>query len=104
MSAEVGEFSELFPTVPLSSLPDSVWQSVRAGVPLAASYALYEKKTARLIADAERVNAKNSSSSTGPVGREPSSDFFSPDEVRAMSRDEVRKNYAKIMASMKKWN
>ena len=104
MSAEIGEFSELFPSVSLSSIPDSVWQSVKGGVPLAASYALYEKRTAILLADAKQANEKNSALSTGPLGREVSSDFFSADEVRAMSRDEVRKNYKKIMESMKKWN
>ena len=104
MSAEIGEFSELFPSVPLSSIPDSVWQSVKGGVPLAASYALYEKKTSIMLDDAKRANEKNSARSTGPMGTEASSDFFSPDEVRAMSRDEVRSNYKKIMDSMKKWN
>jgi len=104
MSNEINEFSELFPAVSLSGIPDSVWQDVKNGIPLSASYALYEKKTGLLIADAKRVNQKNSSLSTGPIGSECASDFFSPDEVRAMSRDEVRKNYSKIMESMKKWN
>ena len=104
MSYEITEFSELFPTVSVSSIPDSVWESVKSGIPLSASYALYEKKTALLLTDAKKVNQKNSALSTGPLGREPASDFFSPDEVKAMSRDEVRKNYSKIMESMKKWN
>lgn len=30
-------------------------------------------------------------------------DFFSPEEVRAMSRKEVRENYTAIMNSIKKW-
>ena len=104
MSNEVNEFSELFPSVPLTSIPDSVWQSVKGGIPIAAAYALYEKKANLIEADAKRINTKNSSSSTGPIGKEPTSDFFSPAEVRAMSRDEVRKNYSKIMESMKKWS
>lgn len=104
MSGEINEFSELFPAVSISSIPDSVWQSVKSGIPLSAAYALYEKKTGILQADAKKVNQKNSTLSTGPIGRECTTDFFSPDEVRAMSRDEVRKNYSKIMESMKKWN
>ncbi len=104
ISCEIGEFSDLFPAVSLSGIPDSVWQSVKNGVPLAAAYALFEKKAGLIKADANQVNKKNSSSSTGPIGKESASDFFSPEDVRAMSRDEVRKNYTKILESMKKWN
>jgi len=104
MSKEIEEFSELFPSEPLSSLPDSVWESVRGGVPLAASFALYEKRQALLRADAERANEQNRSSSTGSVGRSAVETFFSPSDVREMSREEVRNNYSTILESMKKWN
>ena len=104
MAGEVNEFSELFPHVSLSSIPDSVWENVKKGIPIAAAYALYEKKTALIAADAEKANCKNHALSTGPLGKEPTSDFFSPADVKAMSREEVRKNYPKIMESMKKWN
>lgn len=36
-------------------------------------------------------------------GENKQKDFFSPEEVRAMSRKEVRENYTAIMNSMKKW-
>ena len=104
MSREIGEFSELFPDKNVSSLPDSVWESVRNGVPLAAAYALYEKRITARAAEAERVNARNSDSSTGPIGKNSDESFFTPDEVRAMSRSEVRQNYSKILESMQKWN
>ena len=71
---------------------------------MAAAYALYEKKMAIASANAQLINQKNSSSSTGAIGRESENEFFSPEEVRLMSREEVRKNYSKIIDSMKKWN
>lgn len=104
MNRELGEFSELFPEKAVSSIPDSVWQSVKAGIPLAAAYALYEKKTAARLDVAARVNSKNNELSTGAVGRSTTENFYTPDEVRAMSRSEVKKNYSKIIESMKKWN
>ncbi len=104
MSHEIGEFSTLFPDTPISTLPDSVWESVRAGTPLAAAYALYEKKAAMRRADAERVNEKNGRISTGSVVSGTREAFFSPDEVRAMSREEIKANYSKILDSMKRWS
>ncbi len=104
MSREISEFSELFPERSITSLPDSVWESVKSGIPLAAAYALYERRAQLLAAQAEAVNEKNSTASTGPIGKDSDIGFFTPDEVRAMSRQEVRQNYSKILDSMKKWN
>jgi hypothetical protein len=42
--------------------------------------------------------------STGSLGKDTTESFFTPNEVRAMSRSEIRKNYSKILESMKKWN
>ena len=104
ISRDIGEFSELFPTHSINSIPDSVWESVKSGIPLAAAYALYEKKTSARLDVAARVNSKNNELSTGAVGRSSTENFYTPDEVRSMSRSEVRKNYSKIIESMKKWN
>ena len=101
---EISEFSELFPNEPLTSLPDSVWESVRGGIPLAAAYALYRRKTELRIEKANATNRKNSEMSTGAIGRDTTESFYTPDEVRAMSRSEIKKNYSKILDSMKKWN
>lgn len=101
--AEIGDFVALFPDVPVEELPDEVWECVRAGAPLAASYALYEKKK---YAEARRIaaiNAKNASRSPGAAGTDTASEYFTPDEVRRMSRAEVHANYSKIKESMKKW-
>ena len=101
--AEIGDFVVLFPDVPVEELPDEVWEGVRAGAPLAAAYALYEKKK---YAEAKRIaaiNAKNASRSPGAAGTDTASEYFTPDEVRRMSRAEVHANYSKIKESMKKW-
>ena len=104
MSREIGEFSEIFPEKSISSIPDNVWESVKRGIPLAAAYALYERKNAVRADAASRINERNGEKSTGAIGRSSTENFYTPDEVRAMSRAEVKRNYSKILESMKKWN
>jgi chromosome segregation ATPase len=101
--AEIGDFVALFPDVPVEELPDEVWESVRAGAPLAASYALYERKRAAKAKRVAAINQKNASRSPGAAGTDTASEYFTPDEVRRMSRAEVHANYSKIKESMKKW-
>ncbi|MBE6531021.1 MAG: hypothetical protein E7679_02865 [Ruminococcaceae bacterium] len=101
---EIGEFTELFPKKSLESVPEEVWDKVKSGVPLAAAYALYEKKAEARAAFTEEVNRKNAERSSGAVGREVGSIYYSPSEVKKMSAAEVKKNYAIIIESMKKWN
>lgn len=101
---ELGEFNRLFPEVPLQSVPDQVWHNVNEGIPLSAAYALYEKKQHMDAARAEQINRQNASRSAGRAGRNTAGEYFSPDEVRAMSQKQVHENYAKIVASMKTWN
>lgn len=103
MLAEYAEFSELFPDVSPDKIDDLVWESVKNGVPLAAAYALYDKKRSAEKRSAEAVNEKNSASAAGSVKGAGGDEYFSPAEVRAMSRGEVRANFDKIMSSMKKW-
>ncbi len=104
MATELGEFHTLFPEVNASSIPESIWEQVKNGIPLAASYALYEKKCILAREHAERVNLRNAKKTPGAAGKNTPSEYFSPDEVRAMSQAEVRSNYQKILESMKKWN
>lgn len=102
--AECMEFSELYPEVPLSSIPDSIWNSVRSGIPLAAAYALAERKEKLAKEKATEVNSKNRAYSTGALNTTKSGEYFSPAEVRAMSAAEVKANYSKIITSMSKWH
>ena len=102
IDAEYLEFARLFPGSDVSALPDSVCESVRAGVPLAAAYALYEKKKSFESFAAHEKNSKNANLSF-PVSDGESEKYFSPDEVKSMSRDEVRTNYKRIIESMRHW-
>lgn len=97
------EFCTLYPNTDMQQLPDSVWQDVGRGVPLAAAYALFERRryyTEQKAAEYNHTNMRRSSGSLEPT--EP--DYYSPAEVRAMSQSEVRANYDKIMRSMQKWH
>ena len=104
MMAQLNEFSDVYPEKSLDSIPTEVWGSVKCGVPLAAAYALYEKKTAVQTEFAQAVNSRNAERSSGAVGRECDCLYYSPDEVRQMSSSEVREKYNIIIESMKKWN
>lgn len=96
-------FRTLYPDVTESDIPDAVWEQARAGLPIEAAYALYERQEALRKAAAEQVNRKNAGNSWGKT-EEATNGFLSPDEVRGMSREEVRRNYDRILTSMKHWN
>lgn len=102
MTRECEEFESYFPEVSLRALPDEVWGQVRAGVPLAAAYALYERGLCNQARAAEAQNARNAAHlPDSPAQAE--SRYFSPAQVRAMSRREVRENYDRIFESMRHW-
>ena len=100
---DISDFSALFPEVALECIPDAVWEDVKNGIPLAASYALYERKMKAEQIKADRINLSNASRSPGVAGKDTASEYFSPDDVRKMSQAEVHSNYAKIKRSMKTW-
>ena len=104
IASEIAELHSLFPEANASQLPDEVKASIASGIPLAAAYALYEKRREAERARADGINRKNASLSYGAAGKNTPKEYFSPDEVRAMSQSEVRANYARIIESMKKWN
>lgn len=103
MGQECEEFRELYPEVALSALPDAVWADVRRGIPIAAAYALNERKQALTAQKAATYNQSNALRSSGALSPT-ESDYFSPEAVRAMTQKEVRANYQKIMRSMQKWH
>lgn len=103
MDRECEEFHSLYPSTPLSSLPDEVWEEVEKGIPVAAAYAYVERRRQRAAEIARKSNLENHGRSTGCIRNE-NRDYLSPSEVRTMSREEVRKNYALIMQSMNHWN
>ena len=103
LGRECAEFRDLYPDVPLSAIPDEAWDAVRSGVPLSAAFALAERKRARLEETAKESNLRNRSRSAGEVSQE-TSGYFSYDEVKNMSRTEIRENYNNILLSMQKWH
>lgn len=104
LHGECIEFANLYPGVPLSSIPDSIWESTKTGIPLAAAFALAEKKEQAAKAKAMNVNSQNNERSSGALSSAKTEEFFTPAEVRAMSVAEVKANYAKIITSMSKWH
>ena len=97
--SELDEFCLLFPGVPFSSLPVEVREAVDGGVPLAAAYALFEKREAHRAA----AGKKSAEGSWRGMNESAAGEYYSPAEVRGMSQKEVHKNYKKIMESMKHW-
>ena len=104
IKGQLGEFSALFPNVSPEDIPEEVWESVAVGGSLAAAYALYHRKEQLRRNRVRELNDKNAELSTGKVGVDSAKEYFTPSDVRAMSRSEVRANYSKILDSMKKWN
>jgi hypothetical protein len=102
--AQINDFYSLFPSTSLESIPDTVWESVKQGNSLAAAYAIYHRRLELKQAEANKINTKNAALSAGNAGQNTASEYYTPQEVRAMSQSEVRANYQKIIESMKKWN
>ena len=97
------EFQQLYPKTALSELPDEVWQDVKRGIPIAAAFALSERKRTLAEEKATLYNRDNERRSSGAL-EATAPDYFSPAEVRSMTPGEVRANYQKIMQSMQKWH
>ena len=101
--AEREYFLRIFPEANPDSLPDEVNAQCESGVPLAAAYALYERIKQNELRAAEEANLKNAVSIQGSVSGNFGESFFSADEVKKMSSEQVRKNLSGILRSMKHW-
>lgn len=102
ISAGWREFSELYPEADIASLPDSFNSAIERGIPPAAAYALELRRREVTRLRIEAADKRSRELSAGKL--EPTEDsLYSPDEVRAMSPSEVRKNMEKIRRSMKSW-
>ncbi len=103
ISAGWREFSELYPEADIASLPDSFNSAIERGIPPAAAYALEMRRrevTKGRIEAADRRARELSAGKLQPI----EDSLYSPEEVRAMSPSEVRKNMQKIRRSMKSWH
>ncbi|MEE0968465.1 MAG: hypothetical protein U0M06_03745 [Clostridia bacterium] len=103
LEKEISEFSEMFPDIPLSEIPDEIWSEVKKGLPLSASYARHERKRTNAEKRANDANAAARELTSGSIGRS-EENYYSPEDVRKMSASEVKKNYSHIINSMKHWN
>ena len=105
LAEDVAMFHTLFPSVSADKIPGAVWEAVEAGESLTAAYAVHFVQEMRDKERIERLNEENAKAAPPPVrhdGKEES--YFSPEAVKAMSREEVRKNYQEILRSMDHWN
>lgn len=104
MDAEFALFSEYFPEVKASEIPQQVFESVKNGSSLSGAYALYLRRAElekRKIAD---CNEKNRKMSSGTVVAGEGERYFSPSEVKKMTPAQVKINYDDIVRSMRYWN
>lgn len=104
MKEELEEFYEYFPSVDLKSVPDEVWERVKRGASLAATYSLLERKREREAQRSVSHNEKMRRMSAGSIEAADADGYYSPDEVRRMTPAQVRKNYDDIVESMRHWN
>ena len=108
------DFITAHPDVSLEELiADERFRSFAKGkvgdVPMKEIYADFVALTGHYEENARRMASQmlaNKKASPGALStsQSPESDYFTPEEVKKMSRDEVRANYEKIRNSMKKWN
>ncbi len=100
---EIGEFSEMFPEVSLSEIPEKIWNEVKRGLPLSASYARHERRISLARKKAAEINNAAREMSSGSISGG-SDNYLSPEEVRKMTPGQVKENYTHIINSMKHWN
>lgn len=103
LAGQLREFSALYPETAAEEIPESVWDAVKGGLPLAAAYALHERRAMLARAEAEAEQEKARERSSGALEGGGGDLFYSPAEVRAMNAAQVRQNYSAILASMQRW-
>lgn len=101
---EMREFSEYFPEVELHEIPCEIWEQVRRGASLSASFALSLKRLELERKRVTDVNQKNRRMSAGSLTKGDGDRYYSPAEVKAMTPLQVRSHYDDIIESMRHWN
>lgn len=95
---------EIFPELDVDNIPDELFEKCEEGRGLAAEYALWYLGEEKKKGEMEKKKEENLKSAPPNVKDSSEPVYFTPDEVRAMSEKEIRKNYKTIMKSMEKWN
>ena len=103
--SDIRELRSLFPEITPEDIPDEVWEKVKKGGELTANYALFVLKQKM---EEERIALQNRKNEEKAPPRLKQSakgeDYFSPETVRAMSPEEIRRHYTAILKSMDSWN
>ena len=104
MNTELAEFEEYFPEISLDEIPDEVWEKVKGGASLSASYSLFKRKKELESKKVRDLNEKNRKMSAGSVAGGDGEKYYSPAEVKRMTPAQVKNNYDRILESMRHWN
>ena len=104
MIQELNEFQEYFPEVEIRSIPNDIWEQVKNGASLSASFALNLRKIEIERKKVRDFNEKNRRMSAGALLQGDGEKFYSPSEVKRMSPAQVRAHYDDIVESMRHWN
>ncbi|MBE6689596.1 MAG: hypothetical protein E7588_10060 [Ruminococcaceae bacterium] len=105
VSRELDRLWEVFPDIKIEDMPDEVWELVEKGETLLGAYCITLTKKAIEERAATEKNAENSLKTPPAVKNSgDTKQYFTRDEVSKMTRDQVRKNYDRIVDSMKHWN
>lgn len=103
--AEEALLNELYPGVDRSALPEAVErEAAEKNMPLAAAYALYLRRRELSAAEGKVAAKLAAAESTGALGGDCGETLYSIDEIRAMSRKEIRRSYKAILRSLERGN
>lgn len=121
-AADLAAFRKAYPDVDAQELlsdPDFgeyAEAQVRAKVPLAKIYGGYEKLRAKFQREADQkaeaakdgaaralANARAGVGSKAGSGEKPEEDYFTPEQVRAMTPEQIERNLEKIHKSQLRW-
>ena len=104
MLKELNEFQEYFPEVDIRAISDEVWEQVKNGASLSASFALNLRKIEIERKKVNDFNEKNRRMSAGSLIQGDGEKFYSPSEVKRMTPAQVKAHYDDIVESMRHWN
>lgn len=104
MMAELEEFQDYFPEIDVHQIPSEVWEKVKSGASLSASFALNLRKKEIERKKVSDFNEKNRRMSAGSLLQGEGEKYYSPSEVKKMTPAQVRSHYDEIIESMRHWN
>ncbi len=103
LERELEIIKELFPDFDANAMPDELFEKCSEGKGLAGEYALWQLRMQRVRDEADKKNESNSHSAPPQIHDGDGELYFTPEQVRTMSRRDVRRHYKNIIKSMEKW-